>query len=80
VHVVNVARDERGRLIVTVEADVDVGGGPSCGVVAVGHGRRIHTAADAPCFVAVPVVPWRKRVWRCVEPLCRRARSASSTT
>src|SRR3954452_44421 len=70
VHVVNVARDERDRLIVTVETDADVGGCPSCGVVAIGHGRRIHAAADAPCFGAVTVVRWRKRVWRCAEPAC----------
>src|SRR4051794_34455040 len=68
VHVLDVARDQRDRLIVSVETDADVGGCPSCGVVAVGHGRRIHAAADAPCFGAVTVVRWRKRVWRCAEP------------
>jgi transposase len=56
--------------VVTVETDADVGGCPSCGVVAVGHGRRIHAAADAPCFGATTVVRWRKRVWRCAEPAC----------
>src|SRR4051812_27161278 len=70
VHVLDVARDQRDRLIVSVETDADVGGCPSCGVVAVGHGRRIHAAADAPCFGAVTVVRWRKRVWRCAEPAC----------
>ncbi len=37
------------RVVVTIEsdADADVGG---CGVVAVGHGRRRRTVADAPCF------------------------------
>ena len=38
----------------TVESDADVGGCPSCGVVAVGHGRRRRVVADAPCF-GVPV-------------------------
>jgi transposase len=70
VHVLDVTRDQRDRLMVTVETDADVGGCPSCGVVAVGHGRRIHAAADAPCFGAVTVVRWRKRVWRCAEPAC----------
>jgi transposase len=69
-HVVDVARDERDRLIVTVETDADVGGCPSCGVVAVGHGRRVHAAADAPCFGATTVVRWRRRVWRCPDPGC----------
>src|SRR4051812_40454347 len=66
-HVLDVAHDERDRLVVTVETDADVGGCPSCGVVAVGHGRRFHVAADAPCLGAVTVVRWRKRVWRCAE-------------
>jgi transposase len=70
VHVLDVARDARDRLVVTVETDADIGGCPSCGVVAVGHGRRVHVAADAPCFGAVTVIRWRKRVWRCVEPAC----------
>ena len=42
VHVLDVARDARNRLVVTVETDADAGGCPSCGVVAVGHGRRVH--------------------------------------
>ena len=70
VHVLGVAHDERDRLVVTVETDADVGGCPSCGVVAVGHGRRVHAAADAPCFGVMTVVRWRKRVWRCAEPAC----------
>ena len=51
-HVLDVARGHRNQLVVTVETDADVGGCPSCGVVAVGHGRRIHAAADPPCFGA----------------------------
>jgi transposase len=69
-HVLEVGRDEVGRLVVTVETDADVGGCPACGVVAVGHGRRFHEAADAPCFGAVTVIRWRKRIWRCTEPAC----------
>jgi hypothetical protein len=65
---------ERGlsRFVLTVEsdADADVGGGPSCGVVAVGHGRRRRVVADAPCF-GVPVrLVWLARLWRCREPVC----------
>lgn len=29
-----------------------------------------YEAADAPCFGAVTVIRWRKRIWRCTEPAC----------
>jgi transposase len=68
-HVLEVVHDAAG-LVVTVETDQDVGACPACGVVAVGHGRRVHSVADAPCF-GVPVrLRWLKRVWRCAEPAC----------
>ena len=68
-HVLAVRR-EPDRLVLEVESDADVGGCPSCGVVAVGHGRRRRTVADAPCF-GVPVrLIWSARVWRCAEPAC----------
>ena len=70
-HVLAVEHCE-SRLILTVETAVDVAGCPSCGVVAVGHGRRLHEAADAPCFGVPTRVRWRKRVWRCPEPACAR--------
>ena len=70
-HVLEVHR-EPGRLVLTVESDVDVGGCPSCGVVGVGHGRRVHEAADAPCFGVPTRVRWRKRIWRCPDPTCPR--------
>lgn len=69
-HVLDAVTDEAGRLVVTVETDADIGGCPDCGVVAVGHGRRVHEAADAPCFAATTIVRWRKRIWRCPEPAC----------
>jgi transposase len=69
-HVLDVDRDEGGRLRLTVETDQKVTGCPSCAVVAVGHGRREHRVHDAPCFGTPSVVVWRKRVWRCVEPAC----------
>lgn len=71
-HVLAVDRDDH-RLLVTVEtAAGDLNGCPSCGVVAVGHGRRVHEAADAPCFGVPTVLRWRKRIWRCPEPACPR--------
>ena len=63
---------EPDRLVLTVESDADVGGCPSCGVVAVGHGRRVHEAADAPCFGVATRVRWRKRIWHCREVSCPR--------
>ena len=63
-HVLEVSRDERGRLVITVETDASLAGCPRCGVVAIGHGRRVHTVADAPAFGSPVVVVWRKRIWR----------------
>jgi transposase len=70
-HVLEVVH-EPGRVVVTVETDQDVGGRPSCGTVAVGHGRRVHTVADAPCFGTPVTLRWLKRLWRCSEPACER--------
>jgi transposase len=68
--VLEVAGGGCGRLLLTVETDQTVAGCPSCGVVAVGHGRRVHRVHDAPCFAASTVLVWRKRIWRCSEPAC----------
>jgi transposase len=69
-HVLEVARDDCGRLLLAVESDQTVAGCPGCGVIAVGHGRRRHRVADAPCFAVSTVVVWRKRLWRCRELAC----------
>jgi transposase len=72
VHVIDVDR-RPGQLVLTVETDRDeLGpvGCPRCGVVAIGHGRRMHEAGDAPCFGTPVRVRWRKRIWRCPEPSC----------
>ncbi len=68
-HVLHVVREPE-RLVLTVESEADVGGCPTCGVVAVGHGRREHRVHDAPCCTVPTVVVWRKRIWRCVERDC----------
>ena len=68
-HVLEVLHD-RARTIVTVETDQVLTGCPACGVVAVGHGRRVHRLADAPAFGTPVVVAWRKRIWRCPDPGC----------
>jgi transposase len=68
-HVLDVEVDDQC-LVVTVESDQLEAGCPRCGVLAVGHGRRVHVVHDAPCFDQVTLVRWRKRIWRCREPLC----------
>jgi transposase len=69
-HVLAVVVDEKDRLVVTVESDQVEHGCPDCGVLAVGHGRRVHVVHDAPCFGRVTLVRWLKRIWRCREPAC----------
>jgi transposase len=66
-------RARTGRLRITVETDPGQGGPvgcPACGVLAVGHGRRVHKLQDAPCFALPVEVWWRKRLWRCLEADC----------
>ena len=79
-HVLDVTVDDRGRLVLSVESGQLESGCPACGVLAVGHGRRTHVLHDAPCFGRTTVLHWRKRVWRCREPLCRPTPSARPTT
>jgi len=69
-HVTAVARDGAGRLAVSVESALLVGGCPGCGVVAPSHGRREVRLVDAPCFDRPVELVWRKRTWRCVEASC----------
>ena len=57
-------------LSTTVESDMVEHGCPSCEVLAVGHGRRVHVVHDAPCFGQITLVRWLKRIWRCREPIC----------
>ncbi|MBA3800102.1 MAG: transposase family protein [Geodermatophilaceae bacterium] len=76
-HVLDGVR-EPDRLVLTVESDRDIAGCPTCGVLAVGHGRREHRVHDAPCLTVATVVVWRKRVWRCAEPACA-TRTSSET-
>jgi transposase len=43
---------------------------PSCGVRAVGHGRRRVVVRDLPLADRPVVLVWAKRLWRCDEPAC----------
>ena len=78
-HVLEVDHDD-GRVVVTVESDQTLTGCPSCGVVAVAHGRRVHRVHDAPVFAAPVVLVWRKRIWRCPDQGCPVRTFSSSMT
>lgn len=70
VHVEDVDRRD-GLLIVTVSSPAAPTGCPSCGVIAVGRGRRRRVLHDVPGASRVRIV-WRQRVWRCVDEQCAR--------
>lgn len=70
-HVLTVDRDDgTGGRRVLVESGPTVMGCPACGAIANSHGRREVRLVDAPCFDRPVQVRWRKRTWRCEEPLC----------
>ena len=73
VHVLDVTTRDDGTIVLEVESDADLTGCPDCGVVAIGHGRRVQVLHDAPCFGRPVRVRWRKRIWRCPEPACLRS-------
>jgi len=68
--VVEVARDDRGALTVTVESEPAVMGCPTCGVVAHAHGRVVVDLVDAPAFGRRVRIRWVKRRWVCPDPDC----------
>ena len=57
-------------LVLRVETGTALMGCPSCGVVAVGHGRRVVRLHDAPAFGRPVRLLWAKRIWRCPDPDC----------
>jgi transposase len=69
-HVLNVEIDNQHRLVLTIESGQLEAACRACGVMAVGHGRRVRILHDAPCFGRVTVLRWLVRMWRCREPLC----------
>jgi transposase len=75
VHVLDAAwRDGSSKvaagLQLTVESHPAETGCPRCGVIAVGHGRRLRRLHDIPAFGAPVELLWRQRRYRCVEPAC----------
>jgi transposase len=69
-HVLDVEVDDQRRLVLTIESGQLQAACPACGVLAVGHGRRVRILHDAPCWGRVTVLRWLVRMWRCREPLC----------
>jgi transposase len=69
-HVTGVERTEGGLRVHVVSGQPVVVGCPSCGVVAHAHGRQRVELIDAPCFTSPVRLAWRKRRFRCREPLC----------
>jgi transposase len=69
-HVTAVDRDEGGLRVQVESGPPAVMGCPSCGVVAHAHGRQTVELIDAPCFTSPVRLSWRKRRFRCREPLC----------
>jgi transposase len=69
-HVLDVEIDDQHRLLLTIESGQLEAPCPACGVMAVGHGRRVRILHDAPCFGRVTLLRWLVRIWRCREPLC----------
>ncbi len=59
-----------GELELLVETVETVTGCTACGVLATAHGRRDHLVRDIPSAGRPVLLVWRKRLWRCDEPLC----------
>ena len=69
-HVLDVEIDDQQRLVLTVESGQTEAACRACGVMAVGHGRRLRVLHDAPCFARVTLLRWLVRIWQRREPLC----------
>lgn len=62
--------DRDGEVWLLVETGRDRAGCPACGLVAVGHGRRMVQVRDLPSGGRPVRLVWRKRLWRCPEAAC----------
>lgn len=61
---------ETVELMVVVESVHDLIGCSSCGVRAEAHDRVDVEVRDLACFGRPVRLVWRKRRWRCIEPMC----------
>ncbi len=68
-HVLEVVTAD-AHLRVRVESPPGPMGCPTCGVVALSHGRREVELIDAPCFGRPVTLVWWKRTWSCPEARC----------
>jgi transposase len=64
------ASEVAGELELVIESEPAPAGCPLCGVLAVGHGRLEVRHRDVPLGGRPTVLVWRKRRWRCPEPIC----------
>ncbi len=62
--------EEPGEVVVVVELAATMVGCPGCGVLARAHGRAEVDYRDLACFGRPVRLRWRKRRFRCDEPLC----------
>ena len=62
--------EDTGEWWLAVETTEDRAWCPSCGVRAVGHGRRRVRVRDLPIADRPVVLVWAKRLWRCAETTC----------
>src|SRR5947207_8249285 len=59
-----------GEWWLAVETTEDRAWCPTCGVRAVGHGRRRVVVRDLPMAERPVVLVWAKRLWHCLEQAC----------
>jgi transposase len=57
-------------VVVEIETTAAVAGCGGCGVRAEAQDRMLVKIRDLPCFGRPARLAWRKRRWRCREPLC----------
>ena len=69
-HVTGVERNDAWRLVQVESGPPALTGCPGCGVVAYAHGRQTVELIDAPWFTSPVRLWWRKRRFKCPEPLC----------
>jgi transposase len=60
-----------GEWQLAVQTTARMVGCAGCGIRATPHGRRVVRVRDLPIGGRPVVLLWRKRIWRCREPVCR---------
>ncbi len=62
--------ESASEVIIRIETTADLVGCPQCGVVATAQDRMAVAYRDLAAFGRPARLVWRKRRWRCAEPLC----------